>query len=31
MNELADANQILLVQPPDNWRRPPREAVLHLV
>jgi len=23
MNELANANQILFAQPPDNWRRPP--------
>jgi len=22
MNELADANQTLFAQPPDNWRRP---------
>jgi len=23
MNELADTNQILFAQPPDNWNRPP--------
>jgi len=30
MNELTDANRILFVQPPDNWRRAPREAMFHL-